>query len=115
MEARHIEYFLRTVELGSINKAAADLRMSQPSLSRWLSLLEHEVGTALLVRTPQGIRLTDAGQVLVDRARPILRELQILRDDIGKRGSRSIQLGDAFLLPAPGYRTVRQIHTSRGS
>jgi len=98
MDARQIEYFLRIVELGSINKAAADLRMSQPSLSRWLSLLEHDVGTALLVRTPQGIRLTDAGQVLVDRARPILRDLQILRDDIGKRGSSQFNLAMPFSL-----------------
>ncbi len=96
MEVSHIEYFLRIVELGSINKAAADLRMSQPSLSRWISLLEHEVGTALLVRTPQGIRLTDAGQILADRARPILRELHLLRDDIGKRGSSQFNLALPF-------------------
>ncbi len=96
METRQIEYFLRVVELGSINKAAADLRMSQPSLSRWLSLLEHEAGTSLLVRTRQGIRPTDAGQMLVDRARPILRELHALRDDIGQRASRRFNLAMPF-------------------
>lgn len=98
MEARLIEYFLRIAELGSINKAAADLRMSQPSLSRWMSLLEHEVGTSLLVRTRQGIRVTDAGQILIDRARPILRELHALRDDIGKRASSQFNLAMPFSL-----------------
>lgn len=96
MDIRQIEYFLRIIELGSINKAAADLRMSQPSLSRWISQLEHDAGTALLVRTRRGIRLTDAGQVLAYRARPILRELHILREDIGKRGSRQFNLAVPF-------------------
>ncbi len=92
MDARQIEYFLRIVEFGSINRAAADLRMSQPSLSRWLSILEHDVGTPLLIRTRQGIRVTDAGQSLMDRARPILRQLNILRDEIGKKASAQIVL-----------------------
>ena len=92
MDARQIEYFLRVVEFGSINRAAADLRMSQPSLSRWLSILEHDVGTPLLIRTRQGIRVTDAGQSLMDGARPILRQLNILRDEIGKKASSQIVL-----------------------
>src|SRR5258706_8775131 len=87
MDARLIEYFLRVAELGSINRAAADLRMSQPSLSRWLSILEHDVGTPLLIRTRQGIRVTDAGQSLMDGARPILRQLNILREEIGQKAS----------------------------
>jgi len=48
VEAKLLEYFLRVVELGSINRAAAELNLSQPSLSRWLSLLEREIGSALL-------------------------------------------------------------------
>ena len=98
MDVRQIEYFLRIVELGSINRAAADLQMSQPSLSRWLSLLEHEVGTTLLVRTPQGTRPTDAGELLVDRAQPILRQLHQLRGDIGKRASSMFNLAMPFSL-----------------
>jgi LysR family nitrogen assimilation transcriptional regulator len=98
MEARQIEYFLRIVELGSINRAAAELRMSQPSLSRWLALLEHEVGASLLVRTPQGIRMTDAGQLLVDRAGPILRQLHALRDEIGKKASAQFNIAMPFSL-----------------
>ena len=92
MDARLIEYFLRVVEFGSINRAAADLRMSQPSLSRWLSILEHDVGTPLLIRTRQGIRVTDAGQSLMDGARPILRQLNMLRDEIGQKASTQIVL-----------------------
>lgn len=92
MEVRQIELFLRICEHGSINKAAEALRMSQPSLSRWLALLERELGSQLFVRTRQGIRLTDAGQVLADRARPLLRQFQALKDDIGDKSLRQVNL-----------------------
>src|SRR5262245_24015028 len=100
MDPRQIEYFLRVVELGSINRAAADLRMSQPSLSRWLGILEHETGAALLVRTTRGIRLTDAGQLLAERARPILHQLQQLRGDIKNRSKSQFNLAMPVSLQA---------------
>ncbi len=93
MEARVLEYFLRVVEHGSINRAAEELRLSQPSLSRWITLLEHEVGTQLLIRTRRGTRLTDAGTLLVERARPILRQLDLLREEIGQKGKTELTLG----------------------
>jgi LysR family nitrogen assimilation transcriptional regulator len=93
LEARVLEYFLRVVELGSINRAAAELRLSQPSLSRWLSLLEHEIGTPLLIRTRRGIQVTDAGALLVERSRPILRQLDLLRDEIGQKAHAQLALG----------------------
>lgn len=110
MEIKQIEYFLRIVELGSINRAAAELRMSQPALSRWLSILEHDLGTPLLVRTRQGIKVTDAGQILVDRAQPVLRQLHTLRDDIGRRASAQFNLAMPFslqrLVTAPFAETM---------
>jgi LysR family transcriptional regulator, nitrogen assimilation regulatory protein len=96
METRQIEYFLRIAELGSINKAADDLRMSQPSLSRLISQLEHEIGTALFMRTRRGVHLTDAGQLLAERARPILRDLFKLRDEVGQRGLNQFNIALPF-------------------
>lgn len=93
MEARVLEYLLRVVEHGSLNRAAEELRLSQPSLSRWLNLLEREVGTQLLIRTRRGIKLTDAGALLVERVRPILRQLDLLRDEIGQKGKSELALG----------------------
>jgi LysR family transcriptional regulator, nitrogen assimilation regulatory protein len=100
MDPKQIEYFLRVVELGSINRAAAALRMSQPSLSRWLAMLEHDAGAKLLVRTTRGIRLTDAGEILAERARPILRQLQLLRGDIKRRSKAQFNLAMPFSLQA---------------
>lgn len=96
MDMKQIEFFLRIAELGSINKAAADLRIAQPSLSRWISQLEREIGTSLFVRTRSGVRVTDAGQMLADRARPLLRELDLLRSDVGTRGSSQVNLALPF-------------------
>lgn len=93
MEARVLEYFLRVVEHGSINRAAEELRLSQPSLSRWLNLLESEVGTQLLIRTRRGIHPTDAGELLIERVRPILRQLDLLQEEVGKKGRTEIALG----------------------
>lgn len=102
LEARLLEYFLRVVELGSINRAAAELNLSQPSLSRWLSLLEREVGATLLIRTRQGIRTTDAGQLLLERVQPVLRQLHLLRDEIGQKASSQVTLG----MPSSMQRVV---------
>jgi LysR family nitrogen assimilation transcriptional regulator len=93
LEARVLEYLLRVVEHGSLNRAAGELRLSQPSLSRWLNLLEREVGTQLLIRTRRGIKLTDAGSLLVERVRPILRQLDLLRDEVGQKGKSELTLG----------------------
>jgi LysR family nitrogen assimilation transcriptional regulator len=93
LEPRVLEYFLRVVEHGSINRAAEELRLSQPSLSRWLTLLERDVGTQLLIRTRRGIRLTDAGSLLVERVRPILRQLDLLREEIGRKGQTALTIG----------------------
>lgn len=93
MEARVLEYFLRTAELGSINRAAVELNLSQPSLSRWLSLLEHEVGTQLLIRTRKGVRVTEAGSLLVERSGPVLRQIHLLVDEVGNKAFTRIALG----------------------
>lgn len=93
MDVRVLDYFLRVIELGSINRGAAELGLSQPSLSRWLSLLEHEMGTPLLIRTRGGVRPTDAGEVLAERVRPILRQLYLLRDDVEDIAATQVALG----------------------
>src|SRR3954447_10714689 len=57
---------------GSVTKAARDLHYSQPSVSHHLARLEAETGAQLLQRVGRGIRLTQAGQLLADRAAEII-------------------------------------------
>src|SRR5262249_25008876 len=114
MDAKALELFLRVVEHGSINRAAAELRLSQPSLSRRLADLEKEIGTALLIRTPQGVRPTDAGIVLAQRARPILRQMELLQDEVGETSSAQITIGVPFslrrILTIPFAQEIAESH-----
>jgi DNA-binding transcriptional LysR family regulator len=57
---------------GSVTAAAKELHYSQPSLSHHLARLEAETGAQLLQRVGRGIRLTEAGRLLADRAAEIL-------------------------------------------
>ncbi len=59
---KKIEAFLKTVELGSMNKAAEYLNYSQPGLMYIIKSLENELGCKLLVRNPYGVTLTPEGR-----------------------------------------------------
>lgn len=93
MDSRPLEYFLRVAELGSITKAALDLHLSQPALSRHIAALEHELGAHLFNRTHGGVQLTEAGELLAGRARPILRQLSILKEQVGEQAAGQLSIG----------------------
>lgn len=70
MELRHLRYFVAVAEEGSLTVAAVRrLHTAQPSLSRQIRDLEHEVGERLLTRSARGIELTAAGRAFLDHAR----------------------------------------------
>ena len=70
---RDIDYVIAVAECRSISKAAELLYISQPSLSRYLSSLESELGINLFVRTINGTELTEAGRIYVEYAKEIRR------------------------------------------
>ncbi len=82
MELRSLHYFVRIAELGSITRASAHLQIAQPALTRHVQRLEDELDAALFTRANRGVRLTEAGQKLLDRAQPILRDLERAGDEI---------------------------------
>lgn len=75
MELRALRYFSAVVEAGSLSAAAAQLRLSQPSLSVAISRLESEVGVPLLTRSPRGVTPTSAGRYLLDASSRVLGEV----------------------------------------
>ncbi len=80
MELRHLRYFEAIAAVGNVTRAAANLRISQPSLSQAIKELEAEVGLPLLVRGPRGSVLTDAGREFVKHASDILERLPMARE-----------------------------------
>jgi len=72
VELRHLRYFVAVAEAGTFTEAAQRMFIAQPTLSQQLRRLEDIVGTRLLHRTREGVRLTTAGAVLLDTSRAIL-------------------------------------------
>jgi DNA-binding transcriptional LysR family regulator len=71
MNLRHLLVFRGVAKAGSVNAAARLLHTSQPAVSRELRTLEERLGVLLFDRLPRGMRLTEAGQVLLDYAERI--------------------------------------------
>jgi DNA-binding transcriptional LysR family regulator len=74
LDLRLVRYFTVVAEHRHFGRAAAALRVAQPSLSRQIRRLEQQLGTRLLDRTPQGTRLTEAGEVFLPLATTLLRD-----------------------------------------
>jgi DNA-binding transcriptional LysR family regulator len=73
LDLRLVRYFVAVAEHRHFGRAAADLHTAQPSLSRQIRRLEQQLGARLLDRTPQGTRLTEAGEVFLPHATALLR------------------------------------------
>ncbi|AJY44832.1 LysR family transcriptional regulator [Martelella endophytica] len=66
-----LRHFLSIAENGSFHAASRALNISQPALTKSIRILEEEFGTALFVRLPRGVCLTEPGETLLVRAREI--------------------------------------------
>jgi DNA-binding transcriptional LysR family regulator len=73
MELRHLRYFLAVGEASNFSKAAAQIRVAQPALSRQIRDLEDEIGVELLRRSPRGVRLTPEGRLFLEEVRQLLK------------------------------------------
>jgi len=73
MELRHLRYFLAVGEALNFTKAAAQLRVAQPALSRQVQDLEEEIGVDLLKRSPRGVTLTAEGKLFLEEVRELLK------------------------------------------
>lgn len=81
MKIRQLEYLLEVVECGSISKAAQQLFVSQPSLTKSIMGLEAEYGIQILIRNPKGIELTEEGKSFVHYAQGVLTAAQALKSN----------------------------------
>lgn len=75
IETRQLRYFVAVAEESHFGRAAERLRIAQPSLSQQVKQLEKSLDTELLVRTTRNVELTPAGQLLLNRGKQILEDL----------------------------------------
>lgn len=85
MDLKQIEYFVHVAELGSFSKAAVVLDIAQPALSRQVRALETELREVLLLRNGRGVKLTDAGQRLLEHGHAILQLVAAAHCDLSAR------------------------------
>ncbi|MEU9192572.1 LysR family transcriptional regulator [Streptomyces hundungensis] len=108
MEARHLRYAVALAEHQHFGRAAGELGIAQPPLSKQIADLEREVGARLFDRTRQGVFPTAAGEAFLARARRALDEIAAATVDAGRaaRGETGrLRLGfvaSALLDPLPG-------------
>ncbi len=86
MDSTLLRAFLETADSGALSRAAAQLGLSQPSLTAQIQRLERHIGVELFDRHGRGVRLTDAGRALYPRARRLLDELRDTEDAVRREG-----------------------------
>jgi DNA-binding transcriptional LysR family regulator len=91
---------------GSITGAAAALLQSQPSVSRQVALLERETGRSLVERTPRGVRLTPAGELLARHAEEVLERLAAAETALARLEAREGVLVRVAAFPSAAVALV---------
>lgn len=105
MEFKHLRTFVEVARLGGFTPAAHSLHISQSAVSKQVAQLEHSLGTPLFDRTGSQVRLTAAGNVVLQRAEGMLRlhrELLSELDDLSHMTRGELRLG----LPLLGSNTL---------
>lgn len=74
--------FIRVADTGSFSKAAADLEIGQPTVSRRIQDLEAQLGAELFLRTTRALSLTESGAKFYDRARSILEAFEAAEAEV---------------------------------
>ncbi len=82
MDLRQLTALVTVAEVGSVSRAAELLHLAQPTVTRQIRLLEEEIGLPLFDRHRLGMVPTEAGDVLVERARRALSEIERARAEL---------------------------------
>ena len=94
MELDQVRYFLQVAQRGNFTRAAEDLTISQPALSRSIQKLEDELGQPVFERKTRSVSLTEAGVLLQSRAQQMLTILEDTKAEITDDGeSGRIRVG----------------------
>jgi LysR family nitrogen assimilation transcriptional regulator len=117
MDTWKLEAFVKTIDLGSISRAAVALHLAQSALSQHLSSLETKLSVKLLVRTKQGVEPTAAGRVLYRHAQLILRGVDNAVQEVkavseGPSGRVSVGLAPYSFAAALAVPLIEAVHAA---
>jgi DNA-binding transcriptional LysR family regulator len=111
---RDLRILLTTVEVGSMSKAAAILRVSQPAISKTIKQIERVVGVALVQRTSRGIEPTEHGRSLLTHSHAVFRELKAgiqAMDDLAHPKEGELRLaGNQVALAGIIATVIKRLH-----
>jgi len=107
MELYQLEYFVEVTRQGSFTRAAKKAGIVQPALSQQIKRLEEEFGTPLLIRDRRQVRLTAAGETLLEHAHQLLARAALAKEAVcgldrlasGAISIAAIPAVSAFFLP----------------
>lgn len=96
LDLRRVRYFVAVAEKLHFGRAAEELLIAQPSLSRQIRALERDLRVALFVRDSHRVELTEAGRQLLDDARPLLAAAEAARRRVDRVARRPATLVVGF-------------------
>lgn len=102
MELQHMRYLTTIERTGSITRAAKELYMSQPNLSRAVKDVERETGFPIFRRTPHGVEPTGRGVAFLDYARRILSQIDEM-ESLYKAPAQPVVSMDVSVPAAAGF------------
>ncbi|MGA6207948.1 LysR family transcriptional regulator [Nocardia testacea] len=111
VELRQLEYFVAVAEEGGFGRAAQRMNIVQSAVSQQIARLEREFGILLFDRSTRHVRLTGAGERLLDEARAVLaaaRGMRRVAGDIAAGDDGTLRLGTVH---GPGDRLYRALNT----
>ncbi|MGG6892652.1 nitrogen assimilation transcriptional regulator NAC [Rhizobium sp. BR 315] len=106
MDIRRFKSFIAIVDSGSITRAADILHLAQPALSQQLAALEEHFGQKLLIRSQQGVSMTDAGHAVYRHAQIILRQMEQAQADAAAAGNSLAGRVSVGLVPFSSAATL---------
>ena len=107
MDIRKVETFLCAAQASSLSEAAKQMHLSQPAVSHQIKMLEQELSVTLFTRTNSGLKLTEAGHLLLPMARHLVKdtnEIKEMMSSLKKKGLGELRIACSstsgrFVLP----------------
>lgn len=102
MYNRQIETFIKVADIGSFNKASQELYIASSSIIKQINSLENRLEVTLFERTPQGLKLTEAGQIIYNASKNIIQIAELATSEAQNAKNKEnliIRLGTSPITP----------------